>query len=72
MRLVCPLMIFLALYTTLPHNLIKAKPLDLIERAFNSATKMKVDFILTVTIRMRFPLLQPREAINVGIVRNFI
>ena len=34
MRLVCSLMIFSTLYTTLPHNLIKEKLTDLIERAF--------------------------------------
>ena len=33
MRPVCLLMIFL-LYTTLPHNLIKNKLIDLIERTF--------------------------------------
>ena len=34
MRPVCPLMIFSTLYTTLPHNLIKDKRIDLIERTF--------------------------------------
>ena len=34
MRLVCLLMIFSTLYTTLPHNLIKDKLTDLIERTF--------------------------------------
>ena len=34
MRPVCLLMIFLLFYTTLPHNLIKDKRIDLIERTF--------------------------------------
>ena len=34
MRPVCLLMIFFTLYTTLPHNLIKDKLIDLIERTF--------------------------------------
>ena len=34
-RPVCLLMIFSTLYTTLPHNLIKDKRIDLIERTFN-------------------------------------
>ena len=35
MRQVCPKMIFSTLYTTLPHNLIKEKLLDLIEQTFS-------------------------------------
>ena len=38
-RLVCPLMLFFTLYTTLPHNLIKGKLVDLIERAFGKVYK---------------------------------
>ena len=34
MRPVCLFMIFFTLYTTLPHNLIKDKLIDLIERTF--------------------------------------
>ena len=34
MRLVCQLMIFSILYTTLPHNVIEEKLIDLIERTF--------------------------------------
>ena len=34
MRPVCLLMSFFTLYTTLPHNLIKDKLIDLIERTF--------------------------------------
>ena len=39
------------LYTTLPHNLIKEKLLDLIERGFKKIFKMKIHFILHVTIK---------------------
>ena len=39
MRLVCSLLIFSTLYTTLPHNLIKEKLLDLLERAFKKIFK---------------------------------
>ena len=35
MRPVCLLMIFLLFYTTFPHNLIKDKLIDLIERTFH-------------------------------------
>ena len=34
MQPVCLLMIFSTLYTTLPHNLIKDRLIDLIERTF--------------------------------------
>ena len=54
MRLVSPLMIYFStLYTTLPHNLIKEKRVDLIESAFKQFYKMKVHFILLVTIGKR-------------------
>ena len=39
MRLVCTLMIFSIFYTTLPHNLIKEKFLDLNEPAFKKTFK---------------------------------
>ena len=45
---------FSTLYTTLPHNLIKEIRVDLIERAFKKFYKMKVHFILLVTIGKRF------------------
>ena len=44
MRRACPHMFF-TLYTTLPHNLIKEKLLDLIERTFKRALKTMVHFI---------------------------
>ena len=48
---------FSVLYTTLPHNLIKEKNLDLIEQAFKKIfknSKTKVRFSLHVMIRKRF------------------
>ena len=48
---------FSTLYTTLPHNLIKEKNLDLIEQAFKMIfknSKTKVRFSLHVMIRKRF------------------
>ena len=55
MRPVCLHMVFSALYTTLPYNLIKDKPLDLIERIF----RLTVLLILHVIIGMLFsPLMQ--------------
>ena len=69
MRLVCPLIFFFTIYTTLPCNLIKVKLLDLIEHAFQ---KIKVHFILPATIRNRFSLLQTIEDINFGVVRMYV
>ena len=63
---------FSTLYTTLPHNLIKEKLLDLIKRAFKRSSKMKVRFILPVTIRKRFSLLQTIEDIDFGLVRMYV
>ena len=65
---------FSTLYTTLPHNLIKEKLLDLIEWTFKRALKTMVHFIWHVmtekgtsrqrsgkgAIRKRFPLQKPR------------
>ena len=60
---------FSLLYTTLPHNLIKEKLLDLIERTFNK----KVSFTLLVMIRERFSLLRTIIAdIIFGLVRMFV
>ena len=63
---------FSTLYTTLPHNLIKEKLLDLIEHAFKTFYKMKLRFILHVTIRKRFSLLQTIEDVNFGLVRMYV
>ena len=63
---------FSTLYTTLPHNLIIEKLLDLIDVPSKSSTEMKVRFILPVTIRKRFSLLQTIEDINVGLVRMYV
>ena len=60
---------FSTLYTTLPNNLIKENILDLIESAFKKFYKRKVHFILPVTIRKRFSLLQTIEDIHFGLVR---
>ena len=61
---------FSTLYTTLPHNLIKEKLLDWIDSKRSS--KIKVRFILPVTIRKRFSPLQTIEDINVGLVRTYV
>ena len=48
---------FSTLYTTLPHNLIKEKLIDLIERTFffsGPSLKKKVSYTLLVMIRKRF------------------
>ena len=64
---------FSTLYTTLPHNLIKEKLLDLIERTFKKIFKnVKVRFILPVTIRKSFSLLQTIEDTNFGHVRMYV
>ena len=63
---------FSTLYTTLSHKLIKEKLLDLIERAFKKIIKMKVRFILTVTVRKRFSLLRTIEDFNYGLVRMYV
>ena len=58
---------FSTLYTTLPHNLIKEKLIDLIEWTFY---KSKVSYVLLVIIRKRFSLLQTIiEDITFGLVR---
>ena len=61
---------FSTFYTTLPHNLIKEKLLDLIERTFY---KRKVSYTLLVMIRKRFSLLQTIiEDITFGLVRMYV
>ena len=59
---------FSTLYTTLLHNLLKEKLLDLIMRAF----KKKVCFILPVTIRTRFSLLQTIDGLSIGFVKMYV
>ena len=44
----------------------------MIERAFTISSKMGVRFILPVTIRMRFSLLQTIEGINFGLVKIYV
>ena len=61
---------FSTLYTTLPHNLIKEKLLDLIERTFY---KRKVNYTLLVMIRKRFSLRKTIiKDINFGLVRMYV
>ena len=61
---------FSTLYTTLPHNLIKEKLLDLIERTFY---KKKVSYTLLVMIRKRFSLRQTIiKDITFGLVRMYV
>ena len=63
---------FSTLYTTLPHNLIKKKLLDLIERS-GPSIKRKVSYTLLVMIRMRFSLLQTIiKDITFGLVRMYV
>ena len=66
MRPVCLHMIFSTLCTTLPHNLIKDKLVDLIERIF----KEKVLSILHVMIDMLFSPLMQLNIIIYGLVNN--
>ena len=62
---------FSTLYTTLPHNLIKEKLLDLIERTFYK--KRRVSYTLLVMIRMRFSLRKTiTKDINFGLVRMYV
>ena len=61
---------FSTLYTTLPHNLIKEKLLDLIER---TSIKRRVSYTLLVMIRMRFSLRKTIiKDINFGLVRMYV
>ena len=67
MHPVC-LLTFSTLYTTLPHNLIKDKLVDLIERV----TKGKALFILHVKIGMLSSHLMQSEIIIYGLVRKCV
>ena len=60
---------FSTLYTALPHNLIKEKPLDLIEWTFKSALKTMVHFIWHVMTEMLFSLPLTKVDIHFGHVR---
>ena len=63
---------FSTLYTTLPHNLIKKNLMISLNVPSKSSTKMKVHFILPVTIGKRFSLLQTIEDIYFGLVRMYV
>ena len=54
MRLVCPLMIFSTLYTTLPYSLIKEKVIVLIDRAFKQFYKNEVTLYLSCNDKKAF------------------
>ena len=56
MRRACPLTIFSTLCTTLPHNMIKEKLLDLIEWSFKRALKTMVHFIWPVMTEKLFSI----------------
>ena len=60
---------FSTLYTTLPHNLIKEKLLDLIEWTFKSALKTIVHFIWHVMTERLFSLPLTIVGIHFGHVR---
>ena len=60
---------FSTLYTTLPHNLIKEKLLDLIEWTFKRALKTMVHFIWPVMTGRPFSLLLTKVSIHFGHVR---
>ena len=60
---------FPTLYTTLPHNLIKEKLLDLIEWTFKRALKTMVHFIWHVTTERLFSLPLTKVGIHFGHVR---
>ena len=61
---------FSTLYTTLPHNLIKEKLLDLTERTFY---KKEVSYTLLAMIRKRFSLRKTIiEDITFGLVRMYV
>ena len=61
---------FSTLYTTLPHNLIKEKLIDLIERTFYNR---KVSYTLLVMIRRRFSLRKTIiKDITFGLVRMYV
>ena len=60
---------FSTLYTTLPHNLIKEKLLDLIEWTFKRALKTMVHFIWHVMTERLFSLPLTKVGIHFGHVR---
>ena len=63
---------FSTLYTISNYNLKKEKNIDLLSMSSNSSTTLKVHFILPVTIRKCFSLLQTIKDINFGLVRMYV
>ena len=62
---------FSTLYTTLPHNLIKEKLLDLIEWTFKRALITMAHFIWPVMIEKHFSLPLTKVDIHFGHVRMY-
>ena len=62
---------FSTLYTTLPHNLIKEKLLDLIEWTFKRALKTMIHFIWPVMTEKLFSLPLTKVDIHFGHVRMY-
>ena len=63
---------FSTLYTTLPHNLIKEKVVDLIERAFKNFYKNEGTLYLACNDGKAFSLLQTIKDIHFGLVRMYV
>ena len=68
MRSVCQLMIFSTLYTTLPHNLIKEKLINLIEWTFKREDS---PYIAYNNDRLS-SLLKTQNDINFGLVKTCV
>ena len=71
MRRACSHTFFSTLYTTLPHNLIKEKILDLIKWTFKRALKTMAHLIWPVMIEKHFSLSLTKVDINFGHVRMY-
>ena len=63
---------FSALYTTLPHNLIKETLADLIERAIKKFYNNEGTLYLACSDRKAFSLLQTIKDIHFGLVRMYV
>ena len=63
---------FSSLYTTLPHNLIKEKLLDLIEGAYKQFYKNEGTLYFACNDKNAFSLLHTIEDINFGLVRMYV
>ena len=72
MRLVCPLMIFSTFNTTLPHNLIKEKLVDLIERASTKFYKNEGTLYFACKDRKAFFTSTDHRGLHFGLVRMYV